>query len=194
MTDDSGRVTDWREPTEAEKKQIAAGRGCETHGSDMINAGIYVLERGLIERIPAGRMVSIERETYPAAIVDGLRVFAFAPQGYWLDIGSPRQYLDANLAVIAGKVATDLAASPQSDSAVVMEGAVVENTVIGPDCVVMEGAEIRDSLLLESVGIGAGVQVSGSILDTGCAVEDSSVIRDGAVLGSGSRVTRGSLC
>lgn len=192
-SDDSGRVNAWREPSEEEKKRAASAVLDAEEGSDFINAGIYILEPSFIARIPTGQTVSIERETFQNAIAGGDRVFAVAPEGYWLDIGSPRQYLEANLAAIDRQLESDLALRPVAESAVVFEGADVEGSVIGPDCVISPGARIRGSVLLEGVGIGENVQVFGSILDSGCALENDAKVCEGAVLGAGSRITRGSM-
>src|SRR5439155_5756361 len=64
--------------------------------SDLINAGYYVLEASVLERIPSGRRVNIERETFPAMVVDGV-LFARADDAYWLDVGTPERLLQASL-------------------------------------------------------------------------------------------------
>src|SRR3954471_2295042 len=62
-------------------------------GAAEINAGIYVLERSLLESIPTGRAVSIEREVFPRLVGDGL--YGLRLEGYWMDIGTPDRYLQA---------------------------------------------------------------------------------------------------
>ena len=69
--------------------------------SDLINAGTYVLEPSVIDRIPAGRRVSIERETFPAMVADG-SLYACADGCYWIDTGTPCEYIQAQLDLIDG--------------------------------------------------------------------------------------------
>ena len=71
--------------------------------TDLINAGTYVLEPSVLDRIPDGRRVSIERETFPAMVADGT-LFARDDGGaYWIDTGTPAQYLTAMLDLIDGE-------------------------------------------------------------------------------------------
>src|SRR5206468_580422 len=75
-----------------------------------INAGAYVLEREVLDRVPAGRAVSFEREVFPALIGEGL--YACRLQGYWLDIGTPERYLQATRDILAGAIKTARIARP----------------------------------------------------------------------------------
>jgi D-glycero-alpha-D-manno-heptose 1-phosphate guanylyltransferase len=63
-------------------------------GKGWINAGVYLLDRSLIESIPAGREVSLERETIPASIGKGLFGFRMEYGGF-IDIGTPDSYAQA---------------------------------------------------------------------------------------------------
>ena len=192
-TESDGRVREWHEPTEEEKKRVSAAGDDQTGESDFINAGIYVLEPEFVARIPTGRPVSIERETYPGAIGDGMGVYAMAPEGYWLDIGSPRQYLAANYAVLAGQVKTDVQFDGISESAEISETTAVDQlSAIGADSTVGAGSRIQRSVLLETVRIGRNVVVNGAVLDSGVVVEDDCVIGEGAVIESGRRMAKGS--
>ncbi len=69
--------------------------------TNLINAGTYVLEPEVLERIPGGRRVSVERETFPALAAEGA-VFAMASDAYWLDTGTPAAYLQANADLLDG--------------------------------------------------------------------------------------------
>ncbi|MGP8149637.1 MAG: NDP-sugar synthase, partial [Acidimicrobiales bacterium] len=70
--------------------------------TNLINAGIYVLETSVLDRIPSGRRVSIERETFPELVSSG-RLYALASDAYWLDTGRPHQYLQAQLDILWGR-------------------------------------------------------------------------------------------
>jgi len=64
-------------------------------GGGWINAGIYLLERGLIENIPASVPVSLERDLLPAWVSRGERVHGFFCTGRFIDIGTPESYAEA---------------------------------------------------------------------------------------------------
>ncbi len=89
-TDDRGRVIEFLEKPEP-----------GTAPTNLINAGMYVLEPGVVTRIPSGRRVSVERETFPALAGEGA-VYALATEAYWLDTGTPAAYLRANADLIDG--------------------------------------------------------------------------------------------
>jgi NDP-sugar pyrophosphorylase family protein len=65
----------------------------QTEGHGWVNAGIYLLDRALIESIDEGRAVSIEREIFPAWIDRGLH--GFRSEGRLWDIGVPDAYARA---------------------------------------------------------------------------------------------------
>ena len=67
-----------------------------------VNAGAYVLERSVLDLIPAGREVSIEREVFPRLVGEGLH--ALCLDGYWMDIGTPERYLQASWDILEGRV------------------------------------------------------------------------------------------
>ena len=85
-----------------------------TAPSNLINAGTYVLEPSVLQRIPAGQKVSIERATFPAVVADG-GLFAMATDDYWLDTGRPEYYLQANLDVVAGRRRHDRCVAVHAD-------------------------------------------------------------------------------
>jgi len=58
-----------------------------------INAGVYVFDRSVVSRIPAGREVSLEREVFPRLI--GERFYGYPARGYFIDIGMPEDFARA---------------------------------------------------------------------------------------------------
>jgi hypothetical protein len=76
--------------------------------TDTINAGIYVLDAALLDRIPAGRVASMEREVLSRLLADAVPCFGWVGDCYWIDIGSPAKYRQAHLDLLAGRVRTDL--------------------------------------------------------------------------------------
>ena len=63
--------------------------------SNLINAGVYVLDPKIFDYIPAGRPVSIEREVFPVTCFAENKMFGHEFNDIWIDIGKPVDYLRA---------------------------------------------------------------------------------------------------
>jgi NDP-sugar pyrophosphorylase family protein len=175
---------------------------------DTINAGIYILERSVLERIPAHGPHSFERDIFPRLLNEGARFFAYLTRSYWQDIGSPQKYLEAHYGIISGRMRLPtypLRACPpnqweksqvQLDSVSILDGACVikpgvtiENSVLGEDCRVEEGALIKDSVIWSGTRICKNARVERALLGRQCHVGEGSRLRPGTVLGDKTTVT-----
>jgi mannose-1-phosphate guanylyltransferase len=174
-----------------------------------ISAGIYVLERGVLDLIPPDRNVSIEREVWPALVGDGL--YGYGAEGaYWLDIGTPDRYLQGTADILSGAVQTavsaaDLAVGPHVRGPVVVgEGAefgagaqVIGPAVIGRDVKLDAGAVVERSVVLSGGRIGQAAHVRDSILGPNVTlgshtlVEGQAILGDGVTLGANNVLARG---
>ena len=179
-TDEDGRVLAFREKPEVE----APGR---------VNAGIYVLEPGVLDGITPDVMTSIERETYPELIRRGEPVFGARAPGYWLDLGNPAAYLQGHIDALDGRIRS----YGNESGPLIAGGAVVapdaeieEHVVIAPNAEVAGAARVERSVLHAGASVGRGAAVSGSVLGAKSRVEDGAMIRD-AVLAEGARVPAG---
>jgi mannose-1-phosphate guanylyltransferase len=155
-----------------------------------INAGMYVLDRSVLDLIPPGEEVSIERDVFPRLVGEGLHGLRL--DGYWMDIGTPERYLEASWDILEQRVHTRV--QPTAPGMLVGPGAqVADGATVGPRVVlgrgsrVEAGAEVSDSVLLDDCVVGEGARVSGSILSAGVAVADGAQL-EGAVVGSGESV------
>lgn len=153
--------------------------------TNLISAGAYVLERSVLDLIPADRNVSIEREVWPLLVGQGL--YAYAHQdAYWLDIGTPAMYLRATYDILEGRVETSaarLGGTAVGDGAVVAPDAEVSLSVLGPGVRVGAGSRIERSAVLGGAQIGAGCVVTDAIVGLGARIGDGTTVADGAVLG-----------
>jgi mannose-1-phosphate guanylyltransferase len=137
--------------------------------TDLINAGYYVLEPSVIDRIPPGIRVNIERVTFPAMVADGT-LFARADPAWWLDVGTPDRYLEANVHY-AGRP-TVIEASAQ-----VAPDAVVEESVVSAGAIVESGAVVRRSIIGAGAVVGAGARIEGmSVVGPGQRVPPGAVL------------------
>ena len=153
-----------------------------------INAGAYVLERSVLDLIPAGRKVSIETEVFPRLVGAGLHGIRL--DGYWVDIGTPTRYLQATWDILEGRVET--AVRPTAPGLFVSPDATVDagarvgpRAVVGPGCEVAAGAEVSESVLLAGSVAGVDARVQRSILGPGASAAGTL---DGAVVAVRERV------
>lgn len=158
--------------------------------TDWINAGTYVLEPSVLDDIPTGRAVSIERETFPGLLSRKGKLYALPSPAYWLDIGTPANYLEAN----ADRLERSGAGSLIGPGAVVAPGAAVDGSVLGAGAVVEAGAKVLRSVLFDGARIGAGAEVTdsvvaaGAVVEAGAAVSGVSIVGPGAVVPPGERL------
>jgi mannose-1-phosphate guanylyltransferase len=162
--------------------------------TNRINAGAYVLERAVIERLPAGRAVSFEREVFPAMVGEGL--YGYPAAGYWIDIGTPERYLEATYDLLAGTVANDLPARDETGSLVhescLTSGARIgPQCVLGPHCAIGLDSTVERAVLHERVVTGSGCRIRECILAEGVRIGDGARVERGAVVGSGATVGAG---
>ncbi len=160
------------------------------HSGGQVNAGLYVLERSVLDLIAPGEQVSIERDVFPQLAGAGL--FGLSLSGYWMDIGTPERYLQATWDILEGLVETRVLPSaagmlvdPSAELAA--DASLGPRALIGARCRVGAKALIRDSVLLAGAVVGAGARVSGSILAEGAEVGPGAQL-EGAVLGRDERV------
>ncbi len=165
VTDPDGRVTAFIEKPRREDAP-----------TNLINAGTYVLEPDVLERIPTGRRVSIERETFPDLVGSG-GLYAMASDEPWVDVGTPAKYLEANL---------DLGAADHAFPA-----ARVVASVLGEDVEVAEEAVVERSVVLDGARIGRGATVLGSIVGPHAVIGAGATLDGLSVVGAGVHVAAG---
>jgi mannose-1-phosphate guanylyltransferase len=195
-TDAEGRVLRFIEKPKAEEIT------CNT-----INAGIYVLEPGILNFIPEEEKFSFEYQLFPTLLEAKQPVFGFTWSGYWIDIGTPQRYLKANDDLLNGRIKSfeveripfplpnGEGESPQIDkrsvidpSCTIKAGAEISNSVIGPNCFIEERARIENSVLLAGARIGRATEIRGSLIGKSALIGRFAKVED-AVLGDKSSLT-----
>ncbi|HSE09395.1 MAG TPA: NDP-sugar synthase [Nocardioidaceae bacterium] len=156
-TDESGRVTGFMEKS-------------ETPVTNQINAGCYVFRRRVIDEIPPGQVVSVERQTFPELVEAGRLVVGFVDTGYWRDVGTPAALVVASRDLVLG-VASSPAVKAEPAEARVLEGAVVDPTAK------LEGGSLVDA----GAWVGRGATISGSVVMNGAVVGEDAVVVDSVV-------------
>lgn len=158
-----------------------------TSPSNLINAGTYVFEPAVIDRIADGRKVSVEREVFPLIVADG-RLWAMATDDYWIDTGQPDLYLAANLDVISSRRAEHDRAEGVAPGSTIGDDVSLNEAVIAAGATVGDGASVAHSVVLAGGYVGVGATVSHSVvmghigdgaLVSNCVVGADAVIADG---------------
>ena len=155
--------------------------------TDLINAGTYVLEPSVLDRIPEGEPVNIERVTFPAMAADR-SLYALDGETYWIDAGTPSTYLQANLDRLDGKGgAAEPGVAP--DAKVAGE---VSRSAVGAGAYIAAGATVRGSVVLPGATIGSGALVTDSVVGPDARIEQNARVTGGSVLGDSVTVSAGS--
>ena len=175
-TDAEGRVVGFVEKPDAESAP-----------SRWINAGTYVLEPSILDRIPDGRPVSIEREVFPAMAAEGC-LHAMRSDAYWIDTGTPEAYIRAQLDLVDGTRGDLPAVHP---SATVDPSAEVQRSIVMAGATVGPGAHLLNSIVMDGGRVGAGAVVADSVVGPGAHVGEGASLTDLTVIGAAEMVGAG---
>ncbi len=182
-TDFDGRVTAFLEKT-------------PNPVTSQVNAGCYVFTRRYIDAMPAGRVLSVERETFPGLIEAGETVMGYLESAYWLDVGTPEAFVRGSCDLVLGEL-TSPALPGRCGPALLLPGATAHpsatltgGTAVGPGSVVGAGAAVHGSVLFDEVFVGPGARVSASVVGSGARIGEGAVL-DGVVIGAGADIGGG---
>lgn len=191
-TDNSGRVTAFLEKPTTDAEIV----------TDQINAGCYVFTRSVIDEIPTGRPVSVERETFPGLLADGALLHGVVDDGYWLDLGTPLAFVQGSADLVTGKAPSPAVPGPTGEflilpGARVSESAILSaGTVVGAGATIGEAAEVHGSVLMPGAVIEAGAMVRDSVIGVDARIGagaslDAVVVGDAANVGPGNELIAG---
>ncbi|MFF4222642.1 mannose-1-phosphate guanylyltransferase [Streptomyces sp. L500] len=182
-TDDTGRVQAFLEKPQTPEEIV----------TDQINAGAYVFNRSVIDEIPTGRPVSVERETFPGLLAAGAHLQGMVDSTYWLDLGTPQAFVRGSADLVMGR-APSPAVPGRCGDRLVLDGAEVApdakltgGTVVGAGARVAPGARVDGSAVLDGAVIEAGAVVRDSLVGAGARIGARTVL-DGAVIGDRAEI------
>ncbi len=183
--------------------------------SDTVNTGIYVLEPEIFDHIPEGQPYDFSHDLFPKLFDMGKPLYGTVCDGYWQDIGSLEQFLQANRDALDGKVRVTppgvrlrgniwVAHGASLESLDDVEGpaviganaridagaSVLSHSVLGDNTVVRAGAQVSDSVLGENVYVASGAMIAGAVLGNAVEVHENANIAEGAVIGDRSVIGR----
>ena len=152
--DDSGRV-------------LAFNEKMENPPTNIINAGCYIFNREVIAAIPFGKVISVERETFPQLLSSGAKVFGFIDKSYWLDIGTPAALLKASRDLVS-EMNKEFLSLPESTIA--SDAKVTGGSVIGRRSRIESLAQVEGSVIGDSAVVGAGARLKNCFVAEGFEV------------------------
>ena len=175
-----------------------------TAPTNLINAGIYVLNPKIFQYIPKGKAVSMEREVFPKLVEEG-ELYGHVFKGLWMDIGKPEEYLQLNKILLESlantqkrrstdgfecknPVAFDKGVSIGAKSVIGPHAILGKNVTVGKnvqitESVILPDAKIDDSTLINGAIIGEGAVIGKKVrIDKGCVIGDKAKIRDNVSL------------
>lgn len=160
--------------------------------TDQINAGLYVFRRPVIDTIPTGRPVSVERETFPGLLASGATVFGHLQSGYWRDFGTPADFVEGSADLVRGIAPS--AAVPETGERLVLPGAQVDDaakvtggSTIGREAVVGAEAQVDGAVLFDGARVAAGAVIRRSVVGAGAVIDEGAVVED-CVIGDRARI------
>ncbi len=181
--------------------------------TNLINAGIYVLEPDTFDRIPANEPYSIERAYFPSLVERGETFVAYPYRGYWLDIGTPASYRQVHRDIMDGHFAAAPFSAGGGDRIAIVPTAQVDpaatitapcfidrgarvaagatvgpHAVIGRDAVVEAGASVTTSILWPGTRVGEQATVTDTVLATGGRVGAHAAV-SGLTLGADTHIS-----
>ena len=148
-------------PTDADGRVTAFLEKMDNPVTNSINAGCYVFSPDVIDKIPLGKVVSVERETFPALVASGRPVFGYQEQSYWLDVGTPAALFQGSRDLIDGDF------QAMAGTTIAPDAVITGGTSIGARCTIRSGVHIDDCIIGDDVTIGDGAVLSRSFIAHG---------------------------
>jgi mannose-1-phosphate guanylyltransferase len=182
-TDETGRVTAFLEKPQTPEEIV----------TDQINAGAYVFRRSVIDTIPVGRPVSVERETFPDLLAAGAHLQGMVDSTYWLDLGTPAAFVRGSADLVLGRAPSPAVPGRCGDrlilptASVATDAKLTDGTVVGEGAFVGEGARISGSTLLSGAVVEPGAVITDSLIGARSRIGERSILT-GAVIGDGAVV------
>ena len=184
--------------------------------SNLINAGIYVMEPEILELIPAGVHSMLERGLFPDLVKRGIPFYGYRSHAYWLDTGKPDDYLKLNHDLLMGKAVSRLPGKAIADGVWLEEGCEIHTsvklvgpivmgrgciikqyaeisgpTVLGSGCIAGQGCILGEAILWQNVKLGKNVIVRNSVVGNNSAIGDNTQVADGSIISDDVIIGRG---
>ena len=183
-----------------------------TETTNMINAGIYILEREILDSMPPDIFFMFERNVFPPLLETGGKMQSYSSNAYWIDIGTPQKYLQVQYDLLNELGNTKVITQGRSriHPLTVLEGPImigpgctIEKSsitgpaVMGPKCKISRDTVVEKAVLWSNAQTGEKVFLKGCVIGSnarigaGCEILEEAVIGDNVIMGDGCRVAPG---
>tara|TARA_B100001142_G_scaffold327264_2_gene384473 strand:+ start:400 stop:1446 length:1047 start_codon:yes stop_codon:yes gene_type:complete len=166
--------------------------------SNVINAGLYILEPEVLALVPEGEKFDFSKQLFPMVLERGWPMFAQTIDGVWFDVGHPSELIRAQHTLIAQRDSLpfplptgDFIQGSFISSSANVKGRF-EGSVISSECEVGEDSHLRDVLLMSNCILGEGCQIEESVLGRNVSIGNGSVLKN-VVVGDGIELEENSL-
>ena len=184
----------------AEKNRVAQFVEKPTSGeapSNLVNAGMYILDPQIFDYIPSGQTISIERETFPK-LADENKIYGHHFEDLWIDIGEPRDYLKVNQLLLDSKTKKNQIGKNSfvksdveiKDPTIIDEKVTIgkkskigPHVTIGKHVIIKEKAHIENSVILPQTTISDSTSIEGTIVGEGVIIGSNVKIKEGCIIG-----------
>ncbi len=191
ITDNSGKITRFLEkPSWGEVF------------SDTINTGIYIIEPEVLKLIPYQKEFDFSKNLFPAMLEQDMGLYGYIAEGYWRDVGNLNEYQEAHLDALDDGVnlhhegnmvgSAFVGANTMIETSIdnlqgkvligknskIGKNAKIIKSVIGNDCVIDDGAVIRNSVIWSHTKIGKGAELTSCVVAKWCTIGDYALISD----------------
>jgi mannose-1-phosphate guanylyltransferase len=168
--------------------------------SNVINAGLYIIEPEVIDLIPEGEKFDFSKQLFPLVLEMGWPMYAETINGVWFDVGHPKELLRAQETLLKQYDTLPFLLPEGSwvgDDGFEFAGATVDgvttSSVISESCTIETSATVTSSLLMKGCHIGEGATIVDSILGQHVRVESGAsitncVVGDGQIISTGDSV------
>jgi mannose-1-phosphate guanylyltransferase len=175
--------------------------------TNMINAGIYILEPEILAQIPASTRSMFEHDIFPSLLDNGEPILGYPSGAYWIDIGTPEKYLKVHHDLLLnqgnghfrteGESQIHLAAKIEGPVLIAEGCAIAEDVkikgpaVLGPRCKIGNSAVVEGGVLWDGVNVGKMAELRNCVVGSGSQIQERCNIPEGCVLGDNVRVESG---
>ncbi len=151
--------------------------------TNLINAGVYILDATILKSIPQGKRFMFEHDVFPVLLADGDPVFGYATDCYWIDTGTPEKYLQLTHDLMHGK-SQQVAFQPEyihidKLSSVHPQAILTGPVLIEKDCTIGKGVKIKGPVVIGSgCNIGDDAIIENSILWQRVTIGEHARLKD----------------
>ncbi len=154
--------------------------------SNLVNTGLYVMDKKILRYVPEGKFFDISKELFPTLLNNGVKMYGHMTRGTWIDIGKPKdlllinramsRMLDSDRAVQGTVKGSSITGDVYIGKESLIEKTTFKDSVVSSSCII-KSSILDDCLIMSGCNIEAA-HIVGSILGEGCIVKQGAIIKN----------------